>query len=116
MERSEAIRLRIREAREQRQLTQQDVADLMGISRDYYQKVESGARVANLRFIQTFCRAVGAPLGEVITDAGYADDLMEQWPEGYRILRRAAKGPTWKREQLQKLFEVLYNDDDKNDK
>lgn len=115
MERSEAIRLRIRAARESRQLTQQDVADLMGISRDYYQKVESGARVANLRFIQHFCHAVGAAIGEIVTDASAADDLVEQWPEGYRILRRAAKGPAWKREQLQKIFEVLYDDDDKDD-
>jgi len=114
MDRSEAIRLRIREARESRQLTQQDVADLMEISRDYYQKVESGARVANLRFIRQFCHAVGASLGDIVADGGAVDDLQQKWPEGFRILRRAAEGPDWQREQLQKLFEVVYGDEDKD--
>ncbi len=38
MERSGAIRFRLRETREKRGLTQQDGADLMGITRDYYQQ------------------------------------------------------------------------------
>lgn len=116
MDRPEVVRLRIRAARESRQLTQQDVADLMGISQNYYQKVESGARVANLRFIRAFCHAVGASVGEIVTDASAVDDLLEEWPEGFRILQRVAKGPQWQREKLQKLFEVVYGDDDTNDK
>ncbi len=55
----------------------------------------------NLSFVQEFCRSVGASVSEVITDAGDAEMLMDKWPEGYKILRRAAEGPAWQREQLQ---------------
>lgn len=110
MEHAEAIRLRLRAARENRQLTQQDVADLMSISRDYYQKVESGSRTPNLRFVERFCQAVGALPSEILADATPMDELMQKWPEGFRILRRAAEGPEWQRDQLQKLFEAVYGD------
>ncbi len=116
MERSEAARVRIRAAREDRQLTQQDVADLMGISRDYYQKVESGMRVANLRFIRQFCQVIGVSVGEIVAEPHESDDLAQKWPEGFRILRRAAEGSAWEREKLQKLFEVVYGDPNDNDK
>lgn len=116
MDRYEAIRLRIRGIRETRKLTQQDLADLMGISRDYYQKVESGARAPNLRFIEQFCQALGVAPAEVIGDVTSADELMQKWPEGFRILRRAAEGPAWKREQLQRLFEAVYGDNGDNER
>ena len=115
MERSEAARVRIRAAREDRGLTQQDVADLMGISRDYYQKVESGMRVANLRFIRQFCQVIGVPVAEIVAEPRETDDLAQKWPEGFRILRRAAEGPKRRRDQLQKLFEIVYGDLEDND-
>ena len=106
-----AIRFRLREARETRRLTQQEVADLMGMTRDYYQKVESGIRSVNLSFVQRFCLAMKVPVSQVITDAGDAEMLIETWPQGYKILRRAAEGPAWQRERLQKLFEIIYGND-----
>ncbi len=116
MDRHEAIRLRIRAIRESRELTQQDIADLMGISRDYYQKVESGARMPNLRFIEQFGQAMGLSPGELLVDVTPGDELLKKWPEGFRILRRAAEGPMWKREQLQRLFEAVYGDKPEDDK
>ncbi len=115
MDRHEAIRLRIRAIRESRALTQQDIADLMGISRDYFQKVESGARTPNLRFIEQFCQAMGISPGALLVDVTPADELLQKWPEGFRILRRAAEGPAWKREQLQRLFEAVYGETQEND-
>lgn len=103
-----AIRLRLREARKARHFTQQQVADLMGITRDYYQKVEAGTRAVTLSFIDTFCRAVGASITEVVGDTGNGASLIDQWPEGYHILRRAAAGPAWQRQQLQQCFERVY--------
>lgn len=112
MDHAKAIRIRIRAAREARQFTQQDVADLMGISRDYYQKVESGARTSNLRFIQKFCQVMGVSLPEIVADVTPMDDVLQKWPEGLRILRRAAEGPEWQRNLLQKLFEAVYDEHD----
>lgn len=112
MDHAETMRLRLRAARETRQLTQQDVADLMGISRDYYQKVESGSRSPNLKFVENFCQALGVLPSEILTDANPMDDLLQKWPEGFRILRRAAEGPEWQRNQLQKLFEAVYDESD----
>ena len=96
-----AIRFRLREARETRHLAQQEVADLMEMTRDYYEKVESGIRSVNLSFVQRFCLALKVPVSQVITDAGDAEMLIEQWPED----------SAWQREQLQKLFEIVYGDD-----
>lgn len=111
MEHEDAIRLRMREVRHERHLTQQHIADLMDISRDYYQKVESGPNKPSLKFIERFCRCVGVPLDSVIGEPHPSDTLLEEWPEGYRILRRAAEGPAWQREKLKKLFDLVYGDD-----
>lgn len=116
MDHHEAIRLRIRTIRESRGLTQQDIADLMGISRDYYQKVESGVRTPNLRFIGQFGHAMGVSPGALLVDVTPGDELLQKWPEGFRILQLAAEGPVWKREQLQRLFEAVYGDQPEDDK
>ena len=110
MEHIEAIRLRMREARLERKLTQQATADLMDISRDYYQRVEGGPVKPSLKFVEKFCRALGVPLDDVLGEAKPTDELLQQWPDGYRILRRAAEGPAWQREQLQRLFEAVYGE------
>ena len=116
MDHHEAIRLRIRTIRGSRGLTQQDIADLMGISRDYYQKVESGARTPHLRFIDQFGHAMGVSPGALLVDVTPGDELLQKWPKGFRILQLAAEGPAWKREQLQRLFEAVYGDQPEDDK
>lgn len=91
-------------------MTQQEVADLLGISRDYYQKIESGQREPNLRVIQRFCDRMGVPHSALLGGGDQEESLIAKWPKGYQILRRAAEGPAWRREQLEKLFEVVFGD------
>lgn len=40
-------------------LTQQEVADSAGISREYYNQIENGARTPKLDHIKTICTALG---------------------------------------------------------
>ncbi|MBX5467976.1 MAG: helix-turn-helix transcriptional regulator [Firmicutes bacterium] len=104
------IQARMRKVRKMRRMTQQEVADLLGISRDYYQKIESGVRSPNLRLIQRFCDQLGVPQSVLLGEENPEASLMAKWPKGYYILRRAAEGPAWRREQLEKLFEVVFGE------
>ena len=59
------ISLGIRHARTEPSLTSQDVADLMDISRESYESIESGAQPATFEWIAAFCHATGAALDDI---------------------------------------------------
>lgn len=50
---------RMKEIREDRDLTQNDVALALGITRQQYQLYESGKRTIPLEKLETFCRTYG---------------------------------------------------------
>lgn len=104
----QAVRRRLRAWRKDRGLTQGDVAEILGITRDYYQRIESGARSPTLSVLNAFCERLGMPRRMLWDDPAAVDDLAAAWPKGYEILLRAARGPAWRRRQLEKLFEVVY--------
>ena len=54
--------MRLRELRDARGMTQQQVADLAGISQPYYQQIETGKRRANERTQDALAKAFGVPV------------------------------------------------------
>ncbi|WP_018547459.1 helix-turn-helix domain-containing protein [Streptomyces sp. LaPpAH-108] len=66
--REERVRIgrRIREVREERGLTQQQVFLRAPLSRTYYQHVENGTKNPKLETLLRIARAIGVPLSELV--------------------------------------------------
>lgn len=63
-----AMRLKLKELREKRSWTQDEVASRAGMSKSYYSEIESGKKAANSRRILRFAEVFGVPVFELMDD------------------------------------------------
>ena len=59
----------LRRIREERNLSQQEAADLIGLSRNAYRKLENGETVAVNKNIEAFAAAMGVSVAECLFDS-----------------------------------------------
>lgn len=64
----------IRAARKQKGLTQEDVADMIGMSPNHFGKVERGDRPINLQRLSQLSQVLEVPLEKLVEGAAVADD------------------------------------------
>ncbi|HUT79446.1 MAG TPA: helix-turn-helix transcriptional regulator [Polyangia bacterium] len=63
---ADMVRTRIRELRTERRLTQEQLCDLAGISRDAVSRIESGSRTPSLDTLERIIRALGGSWTDVL--------------------------------------------------
>ena len=63
-----SIGLRVRHARSQRNLTQEQLADLLGITRKYVSLIETGERNIGLELLITISNTLQVPITELLAD------------------------------------------------
>lgn len=61
------LRKLLRDVREEKGLTQTDVAERLGQTQSFVSKIERGERRLDLLELRSFCNAVEIPLGRFIT-------------------------------------------------
>ncbi|MFO8071484.1 MAG: helix-turn-helix transcriptional regulator [Polyangia bacterium] len=64
----ERIRTRIRRLRKERRLTQEQLCDLAGISRDAISRIEGGSRAPTLSTLERVAAALGASWADIVGD------------------------------------------------
>ena len=72
-------RRRMRDLREDRDLTQQDVANILGTSQTMYARYERGANELPIRHLLTLCRYYGVSADYLL---GLTDDLPDAKKQG----------------------------------
>lgn len=80
-----AMLLRIRELRDARKLTQQQLADLAGMSLSYLNEMENGKKQANQRRLEAIAAALGVRVIDLLRDASNPD-AVDSHMETYRKL------------------------------
>lgn len=101
------MKFRLQHFRAQRGMTQQQVAEAIGISTGLYNQLESGKRRMNQTYIETLAHLYGVAPIEMIVDDVRSDPLFAQLDEAYRqltlserkILVSSAKGIASAREE-----------------
>ncbi len=62
------VKLRLKELRRDRMMTQTQLARAVGISTGYLSQLESGARVPNTRRLEAFASHLGVPITALLTN------------------------------------------------
>ncbi|MCB5412162.1 helix-turn-helix domain-containing protein [Pseudogemmobacter faecipullorum] len=70
------MKLKLRQLRELRGWTQDEVASRTGISKSYYSEIESGKKAANSQRLQKFAEVFGVPTFELIEDSSIDSELL----------------------------------------
>lgn len=85
------MKLRLRELREERGLTQAQLAEMAGIERSQLSKIERGKEPANTRRLETFAKVLDVGVHDLIEDDGTGDgyrrtimQLLDQLTEAER--------------------------------
>lgn len=63
---------RLQELRGKRELTQDDVARVVGISRSFYTQIENGTRTPSLRVAMRLAHLFGVPIEEIFLPSNVA--------------------------------------------
>src|SRR5712691_6184122 len=71
---AEELARRLRTARENAGLTQQDVADAANIPRTAVVQIEAGKRAVNSLELQKLARLFGLGIGELVSEGPFAED------------------------------------------
>ena len=85
-----ATKERIRELRIQRGYTQEEIADIMGGSRSYYNSMETGNRELNEKYLETLAKIFDVDWDEICI---YVEYDYEIWNDGnlYQLKDKAEK-------------------------
>ena len=90
----------LRLERMKRKMTQQEVADLAGITREAISMVESGKRMNNLDTLTRVSNALGQPLWKIIKkseELGTSEEILADVGKALGRLKRAKKRPKIKK-------------------
>jgi transcriptional regulator with XRE-family HTH domain len=71
----------LREIRGMNEAGRPDLAELLGVSRDYLYRLESGLREPGVNFIQRLSRYSGIPIGAFFEEGGEDDRALPETPE-----------------------------------
>lgn len=117
---------RLRELREKRGKSGTEIAELLGISPQYYYDLEKGVKRLNEPLIRKLTEIYGVSSDYLLgyTDdprplphegekpqMEYKSDIEEQWPEVANVLRRSGKKPTpEERRRIARIIEAAIED------
>jgi transcriptional regulator with XRE-family HTH domain len=89
-------------------LSQEEVAQRLGMSVSGYQRKETGKRGMNLAFAERLARVLGVPASAVLEAAGAADDMT---PEQAEVLRLWSKLTAANRAALMRMLQLAAAED-----
>jgi transcriptional regulator with XRE-family HTH domain len=105
----EVARHKLHRLRLEKGLTAGEMAALLEMTPERYQEVEAGGAGAGLNVLETACMKFGVP-PTYFMPLDEADRLSLDWPDGFRMVARGAKGTAEEREKLKKLFEIAFEE------
>src|SRR5215472_3667251 len=70
---------RLRELREQRNLSQGDITEVIGLPRSYISRIENGHSVPSLETLQRLATALDVPLYRIFYSEGDSPNVGERW-------------------------------------
>lgn len=71
------MRLKLKELREKNGWNQEQVAARAGMSKSYYNEIETGKKAANSRRLQKFSEVFDVPVFELIEDSSLDTELLD---------------------------------------
>ena len=82
---------RIQELRKQQGLTQQLLAERIGVSTSYIGHIERGTRVLSLETFASLCSALAVDPADLLQAAGYTLDHSRQFQQAQQLLQLACR-------------------------
>ena len=101
----ELIAKRLKDAREYVGFSQEEVSELVGISRSAISLIESGQRKVDSLELKTFARIYGQPVSYLTGD----DERLEAPPDIQALARQVSKLSAADRDEVLKFAEYLFN-------
>lgn len=106
----------LKKLREERHMLQKELSELIGVAPNTVSNYEQGSRLPKYKTIEKIADVFGVTtdylIGITPKKENSLDDIEKEFPEGIRMLRRAAKLDPKQRKKLLQLMEVYLDSEE----